>query len=603
MKRKPAPENRSQDSDSSDSNAPPITMPPFRSFRERIESILKQHGPDSFIGTISSSSTNEAAYLFQKFMRTIIGTNNIVTVTSPDWPFDAQSAIYQSLGQNSISPPIGSLRSADLILILQGGPPDSHLLVSNMIEQAQRDNQAKVILFDPETHPLAARADLHFRVGSEGESDLLRYFLHMAHVFGATDREFVWRDNGGFQKLIKEAKTYTAEAVSRKWSIPPETLQRAVRLVTQKRRVSIIINSRAFPDVQASRVVKDALNLILALGHLGTAGRGLWCASPFENPLGIPCMGSSSSFLPGLTSIFNESSREWYAQTWSASIPLSAAESSISLLERLETQSTRALICLGDSPFSALIPSDRLQSLLSNLDMLASASLVMDARSSFFWPLHSPEQTSGTKITAERLIVPFNKCEQPQSTESGTYQDWEIVSLWIDSFLDSPGTPSLTAIQGEMIACISSFIELTPSIMESESRYFKPFTEECVDPEDSDFEIEDIQKLKFHLTPSFKNDLCQGDIPISLKRIPLRNDSLPTLRIHPETASDLGVHDHETRSITMGTNTIVVLIRLDDTLAPNAPILEYCQISACIGLTGLTEQDTLRIRIGSESGP
>ncbi len=603
MKRKPLTEIRSDDSNLSNANVPPSNVPPFRSFRERIEAILEQHGPDSFTGTISSNSTNEAAYLFQKFMRTIIGTNNIVTVTSPDWPFDPQSAIYQSLGQNSISPPISSMRSADLILILQGGSLDSNRILLDTIAQAQRDNQAKVILFDPETPPLADRVDLYFRVGSEGESDLLRYFLHMAHVVGATDREFVWRDNGGFQKLIKEAKTYTAEAVSRKWSIPMETLQQAVRLVTQKRRVSIVVNTRAFPDVQASRVVKDALNLVLALGHLGTAGRGLWCTSPFENPLGIPCMGSSSSFLPGLTSIFNESSREWYAQTWNASIPMSSAESSIALLARFQDKSTRALICLGDPPFSGLIPSERLHSLLSNLDMLASASIMMDARSSFFWPLHPPEHTLGTRITAERLIVPFSKGQGPKSSsESGIYQDWEIVSLWIDSFLESPGTPSLPAIQGEMIASISSFIELTPTILENESRYFKPFTEECVDPEDSDFEIEDIQKLKFHHPPSFQNEPYHDSISISLKRIPTGNDSLSTLRIHPDTASNLGIRDNETRAITMGTNTIVVAIRLDETLAQNSSILEYCEISTCIDLTGLSEQDTLRIRIGSEFG-
>ena len=44
---------------------------------EKFKTIRDQHGPDSLAGLASARCTNEENYLFQKFMRAVIGTNNV----------------------------------------------------------------------------------------------------------------------------------------------------------------------------------------------------------------------------------------------------------------------------------------------------------------------------------------------------------------------------------------------------------------------------------------------------------------------------------------------------------------------------------------------
>ncbi len=44
---------------------------------ERLSSIKSEHGPDAIAGLASARCTNEENYLFQKFMRAVIGTNNV----------------------------------------------------------------------------------------------------------------------------------------------------------------------------------------------------------------------------------------------------------------------------------------------------------------------------------------------------------------------------------------------------------------------------------------------------------------------------------------------------------------------------------------------
>jgi predicted molibdopterin-dependent oxidoreductase YjgC len=43
----------------------------------RLKDIKESHGPDSIAGLSSARCTNEENYLFQKFMRAAIGTNNV----------------------------------------------------------------------------------------------------------------------------------------------------------------------------------------------------------------------------------------------------------------------------------------------------------------------------------------------------------------------------------------------------------------------------------------------------------------------------------------------------------------------------------------------
>ncbi len=44
---------------------------------EKFKAIRDQHGPDSIAGLTSAKCTNEENFLFQKFMRAVIGTNNV----------------------------------------------------------------------------------------------------------------------------------------------------------------------------------------------------------------------------------------------------------------------------------------------------------------------------------------------------------------------------------------------------------------------------------------------------------------------------------------------------------------------------------------------
>ena len=49
----------------------------FRLTAEKLADTVKEYGPDAVMGLASARCTNEENYLFQKFMRAAVGTNNL----------------------------------------------------------------------------------------------------------------------------------------------------------------------------------------------------------------------------------------------------------------------------------------------------------------------------------------------------------------------------------------------------------------------------------------------------------------------------------------------------------------------------------------------
>lgn len=49
----------------------------FTFIADKLSTIKKENGSDSIAGLSSARCTNEENYLFQKFMRAVIGTNNV----------------------------------------------------------------------------------------------------------------------------------------------------------------------------------------------------------------------------------------------------------------------------------------------------------------------------------------------------------------------------------------------------------------------------------------------------------------------------------------------------------------------------------------------
>jgi formate dehydrogenase major subunit len=92
---------------------------------DKLTTIKNQHGPDAIAGISSARCTNEENYLMQKFIRAVIGTNNIdccARVCHSPTALGMQRAFGTGAATNSIE----DLKHTNCIMIIGANPTDGH---------------------------------------------------------------------------------------------------------------------------------------------------------------------------------------------------------------------------------------------------------------------------------------------------------------------------------------------------------------------------------------------------------------------------------------------------------------------------------------------
>ena len=107
---------------------------------EKLQEIKEKYGPQSIGGISSSRGTNEENYLFQKWMRACIGTNNIDNGSR----LANGSSFYgmmAAIGQGAMTHAMDDVGKADLLLIVGADAYDDNLIFSNKMRKAMREKR------------------------------------------------------------------------------------------------------------------------------------------------------------------------------------------------------------------------------------------------------------------------------------------------------------------------------------------------------------------------------------------------------------------------------------------------------------------------------
>jgi NADH dehydrogenase/NADH:ubiquinone oxidoreductase subunit G len=111
---------------------------------ERLGAVIDEKGASAVGGVASARVSNEAAYLFQKFFRTLAGTNNV------DFP-DGSGVRAQAAGLSNIA----DIAKSDLIVLVGFDPSEATPLLDLHIKRAVRRKGARLLIINPRRIELA----------------------------------------------------------------------------------------------------------------------------------------------------------------------------------------------------------------------------------------------------------------------------------------------------------------------------------------------------------------------------------------------------------------------------------------------------------------
>ena len=140
--------------------------------------IRNEHGGDAIATYASAKATNEDTYVFQKFVRALLGTNN-VDHCARLCHAGSVTGLQLAIGSSAMSNSIAEMDNLDVFIVTGSNTTETHPVISNFLKRAVRKNGAKLIVIDPRQIGMTDFSTLWLR--QQPGTDVA-VFQAMAHV-------------------------------------------------------------------------------------------------------------------------------------------------------------------------------------------------------------------------------------------------------------------------------------------------------------------------------------------------------------------------------------------------------------------------------------
>ena len=204
---------------------------------QRIQAIVKAHGPNAFAAISSSRCTNEENYVLQKVTRAAIGTNNIDNCSrvchSP-----TSLGLIRSLGESGGTNSFADLDVTACLFLTGANPTEGHPVVGARMKEAVLRG-AKLIVADPRRIELATIADVFLQLRPGTNVALYNGLAHVILRDGLADQAFIDARTEGFEAYRAHIAKYDPKHVSELTGVRPELIEKAAHLYATTRPAGI----------------------------------------------------------------------------------------------------------------------------------------------------------------------------------------------------------------------------------------------------------------------------------------------------------------------------------------------------------------------------
>jgi formate dehydrogenase alpha subunit len=391
----------------------------------RLGEVRAAHGPDAIVGFSSARCTNEENYLFQKFMRAVIGTQN-VDHCARLCHASTVTGLRQSLGSGAMTNSFDDLETAEAVLIIGSNTSESHPIAALRIKKAQR-NGAKVIVVDPRRIDMARRADLHLQLLSGTNVAVLNGMMHVILEEGLADDEFIAARTEGFDELREVLAGYAPEVVEQISGVPADDVRAAARMFAAAARGAIFYSMGITQHSHGTEHVLAISNLALMTGNLGRPGTGVNPLRGQNNVQGACDMGALPNVYTGYQAVGDADAQRKFTQAWRVRLAETPGLTVTEAFDAMAEGTVRALYVMGENPMLSDPDQTHVEEALRGLDFLVVQDIFLTetaALADVVLPAASFAEKDGTFTNTERKVQLLHAAV-PSPGEARA--DWRII--------------------------------------------------------------------------------------------------------------------------------------------------------------------------------
>ena len=293
------------------------------------EELNSLDSPDEALFYTSGRTSNEAAFLYQLFVRQF-GTNNLPDCSNMCHE-SSGAALLETLGVGKGSVTLDDFNHADLVIVMGQNPGTNHPRMLTALSETKKKG-GKIITVNPlpevglmnykdPQNPLKwigsgqDLTDLFLQVKINGDVALLKIILKLmkereiANPGSVFNHDFIDKKTAGIEEMLKALDNYSIQELLPQTGISLEKIKEATTLIINNEKIIICWAMGLTQHKNAVDNIRELVNILLLKGSIGKKGAGTCPVRGHSNVQGDRTMGiwekPSASFLDHLEKEFS----------------------------------------------------------------------------------------------------------------------------------------------------------------------------------------------------------------------------------------------------------------------------------------------------------
>ena len=392
---------------------------------ENLTRIKTDHGGQAIAGISSARCTNEENYLMQKFIRAVIGTNNIdccarVCHSPTAW------GMQKSFGTGAATNSIDDLEHTACIMVIGANPTEGHPVTGAKIKQRVMKG-TPLIVIDPRKIEIVPYAKHHLQLRPGTNVPLLNMLSRYLIEEGLVDEAFVAKRCENWDTLKAGLLALDLAELEQITGVPREEVRAAAITYGSAEAAMSFHGLGVTEHSQGAKTVMLIANLAMMTGNIGRPGVGVNPLRGQNNVQGAADMGCQPHQGAGYYEVNDPEVHQRYEEFYGVKLNEEPGWKIPQMFDAAIAGKLKALWLMGEDVVQTDPNSEHVKAAMNGLEFLVVQEIFMTETAKFanvILPASSFLEKSGTFTNSERRVQRVQATVPPLS---GTKPDGQIM--------------------------------------------------------------------------------------------------------------------------------------------------------------------------------
>jgi predicted molibdopterin-dependent oxidoreductase YjgC len=393
----------------------------------RLLDLRRRYGPDAITANACAKATNEDNYLLQKYVRAVIGTNN-VDHCARLCHAGSVAGLQLAIGSSAMSNSIAEMQDLQCFMVIGSNTTETHPVISTFLKQAVRRTGARLIVADPRQTEMTGFAELWLRHRPGTDTALFNGMAHVIVKETLYDEEFIAARTEGFAEFTESLADKTPEWAAAITGVPADHIRQAARIYGSAECAAMYWGMGISQSTHGTDNTLSLTNLALMCGHIGRPGTGLNPLRGQNNVQGCSDVGGLPNVYTAYQPLTDPDVRLKFERAWGVPLSDQPGLTTTEMVSNILAGDVKGWVVMGENPLMSEPNLRHAQHAVEQLEFFVAQDIFFNETNVYadvILPAASFAEKDGTFTNSDRRVQRGRKAIDPPGQARA---DWQIVS-------------------------------------------------------------------------------------------------------------------------------------------------------------------------------